>query len=115
MATIKNIAAFNLESYLMQVATRQLKDQLSHYLGIVQAGGDVWVTSHGRSIARIVPVMEAQPSQEVVPDPLANLAWVTLPKVKGAKPMGMPRTAPPLQDGLPSLSDLILADREFNF
>jgi prevent-host-death family protein len=99
----------------MQVATRQLKDQLSHYLGLVQSGQDVWVTSHGRSIARIVPALDAQPIQAEAPDPLANLAWVTLPKVKGAKPRGLPRTAAPSLDGLPSISDLILTDRESNF
>jgi prevent-host-death family protein len=99
----------------MQVATRQLKDQLSHYLGLVQAGEDVWVTSHGRSIARIVPVLDAQPSQAVVPDPLANLAWVTHPKVKGAKPRGLPVGLTMLGDpSLPSLSDLILSDRDID-
>ena len=99
----------------MQVATRQLKDQLSHYLGLVRAGEDVWVTSHGRSIARIVPAMNVKPSQVDVPDPLANLAWVTLPKVKGAKPKGLPVGLTMLgHPSLPSLSDLILADRDID-
>lgn len=99
----------------MQVATRQLKDQLSYYLGLVQSGQDVWVTSHGRSIARIVPAMDAKPSPADAPDPLANLAWVTLPKVKGAKPQGLPVGLTMLGDpSLPSLSDLILADRDID-
>jgi prevent-host-death family protein len=58
----------------MQVATRQLKDQRAHYLGLVQSGEDLWVTSHGRSIARIVPAMDTKPSPTDAPDPLANLA-----------------------------------------
>jgi prevent-host-death family protein len=100
----------------MQVATRQLKDQLSHYLGIVQAGGDVWVTSHGRSIARIVPAADSLPRKAVAPDPLANLSWLTHPKTKGLKPVGLPVGLTMLGDpSLPSLSDLILADRDIDF
>ncbi len=99
----------------MQVATRQLKDQLSHYLGLVQAGEDIWVTSHGRQVARIVPVMDPQTHLAAAPDPLANLAWVTLPKVRGAKPRGLPVGLTMLGDpSLPSLSDLILADRDID-
>ena len=40
----------------MSVGVRDLRDNLSRYLGLVRAGTHVSITDHGRPIAAIVPV-----------------------------------------------------------
>jgi len=41
----------------MNVAVRELKDHLSEYLNRASAGEDVIVTSHGKPIARLAPLI----------------------------------------------------------
>ncbi len=41
---------------MMSIGIRELRDSLSKQLASVQAGHTVTITSHGRAIARIVPV-----------------------------------------------------------
>ncbi|MHB1509780.1 MAG: type II toxin-antitoxin system Phd/YefM family antitoxin [Acidimicrobiales bacterium] len=40
----------------MKVGVRELRNNLSRYLGLVHAGDEVVVTDHGREIARVVPI-----------------------------------------------------------
>ena len=79
----------------MEVAVRELKDRLSELLRNAKAGEEIVVTSHGRPIARILPV--EQP-------------WLFSGNSRRISRVGQPLPAAP--DGLPLLSDLMLADRE---
>ena len=40
----------------MEAGVRELRDNLSRYLGAVREGQEVTVTDHGRAVARLVPV-----------------------------------------------------------
>ncbi len=48
----------------MKVGVRELRNNLSRYLGLVHAGDEVVVTDHGREIARVVPIAEEAGSDE---------------------------------------------------
>ncbi len=41
---------------MSEVGIRELRDNLSRYIGQVRDGGEVTVTDHGRAVARIVSV-----------------------------------------------------------
>ena len=42
---------------MAQVGVRELKNQLSRYLKRVRDGEEIIVTEHGRSVARLLPVI----------------------------------------------------------
>jgi prevent-host-death family protein len=86
-----------------EVGVRELKNRLGGYLKRVQAGEEVIVTEHGRTVARLVPakVSEIQHTLE----PLlrdGHIRWA------GGKPHGAGK--PPKIRGR-SLSALIIEDR----
>jgi len=95
----------------MEVAVRELKDRLSELLRKAEAGEEIVVTSHGRPIARILPV--EQPGPAVASEALARLRaqpWLLSGDSRRISRVGEPVPAAP--DGQPLLSDLMLADRE---
>jgi prevent-host-death family protein len=52
---------------MKSVSVAKLKSNLSQYLNAVKKGGEVVVTSHRHSIARIVPVEKAATDLEIIP------------------------------------------------
>jgi len=71
----------------MDVAVRQLKNRLSEYLRLVQAGEEVVVTSRGRPIAQLVPMRPGvTESPGDLRKRLAELPWVNVGN--GDEPQG---------------------------
>ena len=48
-----------------EVGVRELHDRLSHYVRHVQGGAQVVVTMRGRRVARLVPVDDPDPLEEL--------------------------------------------------
>jgi len=92
----------------MNVAVRELKDHLSEYLNRASAGEDVIVTSHGKPIARLAPLKQCDDEVSVI-ERLRRNAWVRPGKGGQLQPVANPMVC---QHGEPSLSDLVLEDRE---
>ena len=95
-----------LEVVTSQVSVRDLKTHLSAWLGRVQAGEVVEVTSHRKPIARITAVRQTQP---VSTNPLQKAIDAGIVSWNGQKPI----FAPPVQlnDGGPLISDIVIEDR----
>jgi len=92
----------------MNVAVRELKDHLSEYLNRASAGEEVVVTSHGKPIARLAPLIE-NPSEASVLEQLRSQPWVRPGKGGAFRPVA---NSTAWNSGDPSLSDLVLEDRE---
>ncbi len=89
-----------------QVWVRDLKTHLSEWLGRVQAGEVVEVTSHRKSIARIPAVKPAtsvstNPLQKAIDD--GTISW------SGQNPVISPPVK--LNDGRPLMSEIVIEDR----
>ena len=88
---------------MSEVGVRELKNRLSRYLKRVQAGEEIIVTDHGRTVARFVPVM--QPEIQEALRPLlrdGHIRWA------GGKPHGVGK---PSKMRARNLSELIIEDR----
>jgi len=92
----------------MNVAVRELKDHLSEYLNRASAGEELVVTSHGKPIARLAPLM-ADNSEEAAIDRLRVLPWIRPGKGGKLRPAANQEAWEP---GSVMLSDLVLDDRE---
>jgi prevent-host-death family protein len=85
------------------VGIRELRDHLSKYLDLVDAGHEVFVTDHGRIRARILAA-----GQETEMERLIREGKVTPPSTpKGPLPAGVRATGASYQPGTPVASDLI--------
>ncbi len=71
----QKIAPTKPESSTLEVPVRVLKDRLSEYLRVVEAGSRVLVTSHGRALADLVPHREAGAPATPVPIRKATRPW----------------------------------------
>ena len=89
-----------------QVSVRDLKTHLSAWLGRVQAGEVVEITSHRKPIARITSVNNHDPASA---NPLQKAIDAGVVSWNGQKPI----FAPPVQlkDGGPLISDIVIEDR----
>lgn len=85
----------------MQTSVRELKAQLSRLLGQVQAGATVTVQSHGKPVARIVPIRKKRSVGQL--GLLPGISW------NGKKPIGIAR--PQRMGKGVSLSDWVSEDR----
>lgn len=88
---------------MSEVGVRELKNRLSRYLKRVQAGEELIITEHGRTVARLVPVKVPELQEALRPllrD--GSIRWA------GGKPRGVGK--PPKMRGR-NLSDLIIEDR----
>jgi prevent-host-death family protein len=93
----------------MQVSIREMKNSLSRYLKLVQAGRHVVITDRGKPVAQLVPAPEspADAEQDELRRILA-LPWIrpgSGRKVKGSK---RPIVSPA---GEKTLSEMVLEDR----
>jgi prevent-host-death family protein len=89
-----------------QVSVRDLKTHLSAWLGRVQAGEVVEITSHRKPIARITAVKPAEPKTT---NPLQKAIDAGLISWNGQKPVLPPPVK--LNDGGPLMSDIVIEDR----
>jgi prevent-host-death family protein len=92
----------------MEVSIHELKNHLSEYLRQVQAGVDLVITSRGRPVARLTPIVQTPEENEAaVIERIKSLPWVI--SGKSDKPR---RLHPPidLPEGV-SLSDAVLEER----
>ena len=53
---------------MSEVGIRELRDNLSRYIGQVRDGGEVTVTDHGRAVARIVSVDQPRLLDRLIED-----------------------------------------------
>ena len=88
---------------MSQVGVRELKNQLSRYLKRVQEGEEILVTEHGRSVARLLPVITSDLKKDL--EPLLGEGVV---RWSGGKPRGVSRR-PVIQGG--SLSEMVVEER----
>jgi prevent-host-death family protein len=86
-----------------QVGVRELKNQLSRYLKMVQNGEEILVTERGRFVARIVPAEVSSLKQAMEP-----LLREGLVQWSGGKPRGASR--PPVIRGR-KMADIVIEDR----
>jgi prevent-host-death family protein len=89
-----------------QVSVRDLKTHLSAWLGRVQAGEVVEVTSHRKPISRITAV---KPVASVSTDPLQQAIAAGVISWNGQNPE-IPSPVK-LNDGGPLMSDIVIEDR----
>ena len=89
-----------------QVSVRDLKTHLSEWLGRVQAGEEVEVTSHRKPIARITAV---KPAAAAPTSPLQKAIDAGLISWNGQNPVIPPPVK--LNDGGPLMSDIVIEDR----
>ena len=93
----------------MQVSIREMKNRLSQYLKLVQAGKEVIVTDRGRPVARLTMISpSAEESEAQMIERIRALPWVQPgngTKVKGAKrPIVLKR-------GEKTAGEIVLEDR----
>ena len=88
---------------MSQVGVRELKNQLSRYLKRVQEGEEIIVTEHGRSVARLLPILTPPLKKDL--EPLLREGAV---RWNGGKPRGSNRR--PLIRGK-SLSEMVVEER----
>jgi len=94
----------------MEVSIREMKNRLSRYLKLVQAGKDVVITDRGRPVARLTLVQPTAKETEAEYIRRVNaLPWVR--PGKGGKPKGA-KNPIPWKPGEKLISEMILEDRE---
>ena len=89
-----------------QVSVRDLKTHLSEWLGRVQAGEEVEVTSHRKPIARITAVKQADSG---ISSPMQKAIDAGVISWNGQNPVIPPPVK--LNDGGPLISDIVIEDR----
>jgi prevent-host-death family protein len=93
----------------MEVSIREMKNRLSKYLKLVQAGKDVVITDRGRPVARLTIVQpSAKEAEAEYIRRIRALPWVQPGnggKLKGAK------NPIPWKPGDKLASDMVLEDR----
>ncbi len=95
----------------MKVSVRDLKAKLSRYLKDARAGREVVVTSRGRPVARLSPVLEdagEEPDAEELLRRLKLVAGIRLGT--GGKPLGA-KIPIRIRPGQKTLAEIVLEDR----
>lgn len=89
---------------MRSIGVRELRQNASQYLRLVEAGESVEVTDRGRPVALLVPVPET-PKERLI-----RLGILTPAKKKGRLSDIVP--LPPVPPGTPTLSELLERDRD---
>lgn len=94
----------------MEVSIRELKAHLSRYLRQVQAGEEIVVTSHGKTVGRLMgaPPRPADRQADAIKR-LNALPWVRAGDGEKIEVPPQRIASPP---GKPLISELVLKDRE---
>ena len=90
------------------VGLRELKERLSDYIARVRGGEVVVVTHRNQPVAQLVPLGSSPP--EV--DELRSLAAQGVIRWSGGKPRGFPSGEGPTLLSGPTVSDLVIAERD---
>jgi len=94
----------------MEVSIREMKNRLSKYLKLVQAGKDVVITDRGRPVARLTVVQpSAKDAEAEYIRRIQALPWVR--PGKGGKLKGS-RPGITLRGDGPTAAEIVLHDRE---
>lgn len=94
----------------MEVSIREMKNCLSKYLKLVQAGRDVVITDRGRPVARLTIVQpSAKDAEAEYIRRIRALPWVR--PGNGKKVKGL-REGIPLRGEGPTAAEIVLQDRE---
>jgi len=93
----------------MNVAVRELKDHLSEYLNRAANGEELVVTSHGKPIARLAPLIVGD-REEAAIERLRAQPWI-IPARKSGKPHGA-RNPVAWKPGEKMISEMVMEDRE---
>jgi prevent-host-death family protein len=88
----------------MEVGIRELRLNLSRYVGRVKDGTEVIVTEHGRPVARLVPVEDAETKRARL------IREGKLTPARKPKSTTLPPPVPLIGDG-PLVSEMLLEDR----
>ena len=88
---------------MSHVGVRESKNQLSRYLKRVQMGEEIVVTEHGRSVARLLPILTPPLKKDLAP-----LLREGVVQWGGGKPRGLSRRT--LIQGQ-SLAEMVVEDR----
>jgi prevent-host-death family protein len=94
---------------IMEVAIRELKNNLSKYLRHLEKDNEIIITKRGKPVAIILSKETKNDKEAGVIERLRSLPWIR--HGKGGKPKGASRPVR-LKPGDRLLSDLILEDRE---
>ena len=93
------------------VGVKELKNRLSHYLRLVQAGEQVIVTSNGKPVARMSGPDDREPMSDVdahvaalVADGIVKMPTKPRKRRRGFQPIK-------LKEGAPLVSDAVIEDR----
>ena len=94
---------------MVTVGVRELKEHLSEYLrAVAERGEEVTVTSHGRTVARVLPPARRKVSVLERLRPLADAGLLELPALPRRRTTEKPVVPKP---GGASLSEMIIEDR----
>jgi prevent-host-death family protein len=85
------------------IGLRELNQNPSRAVARVRAGASILVTDRGRPVLRMVPEIE---------DPSTLERMVGEGTVRAPAARGMPDLVPELAEGVASVSDLVIADRD---
>jgi prevent-host-death family protein len=85
------------------IGLRELNQNPSRAVARVRAGESIIVTDRGRPVLRLVPEIENSSTLEHM---------ISEGTVRPPAEQGMPDVIPDLADGVASLSDLVIADRD---
>ncbi|MFH0727047.1 MAG: type II toxin-antitoxin system prevent-host-death family antitoxin [Pseudomonadota bacterium] len=93
---------------MINAGIKEVKNNLSHYLALVKAGGEVVITERGKPVARIVKESGSAGSIRAALAPLVREGWIALPAIRLIKEgLPVPKEALP---GKP-VSEMVVEDR----
>jgi prevent-host-death family protein len=95
------------EDTIVAVGLRELKARLSEYVSRARAGETIIVTDRNKPIAQLVPLGPPNP----VIDALRGLVDQGVVEWSGGKPVGFPPGEGPKLRGGPSVSDVVIQER----
>jgi prevent-host-death family protein len=96
----------------MEVPIREFKARLSRYLRAASAGKDVVVTSRGRALVRIVPVVTEQPAKPLSREELRAKLKALMPGVRiGKGDFKLPRQIIKIRPGERTMEEIVREGR----
>jgi prevent-host-death family protein len=96
----------------MKVPIREFKARLSHYLRAARAGKDVVVTSRGRALVRVVPVLAEQPTESTSREELIEKLKTLMPGVRiGTRKFELPRKTIKIRPGERTMQEIVAEGR----
>jgi prevent-host-death family protein len=96
----------------MNVPMGKFKAAMSRYIRAAHAGKDVVVTSRGKALVRIVPVIEEQPAQSLSRDELCAKLKAAVPGIRiGKGEFKLPRQIITIRPGERTMEEIVREGR----